>query len=70
MADFPAAVLLGHLGYAELPWYTNALIALWLWCFGANVGSFMNVVVFRLPAGMSVVAPDGGPPLPPPYPLV
>ena len=49
--------LFASLGYAELPWYGNALIGLWLWCFGANVGSFMNVVVFRVPAGKSVVSP-------------
>ena len=53
---FELAPLLA-IGYHELPWYGNALIGLWLWCFGANVGSFMNVVVFRLPAGKSVVAP-------------
>jgi prepilin signal peptidase PulO-like enzyme (type II secretory pathway) len=33
------------------------LIALWIWCFGANVGSFMNVVIFRVPEGLSVVYP-------------
>ncbi len=53
--DLP--LLLAGLGYAELPWYGNLLIAVWLWCFGANVGSFMNVVIFRLPAGRSVVTP-------------
>lgn len=46
-----------HLGYPEVPWFGNALLALWLWCFGANVGSFMNVVIFRVPAGRSVVRP-------------
>lgn len=55
LAEIPT--LFASLGYSELPWYGNALIGLWLWCFGANVGSFMNVVVFRLPAGKSVVHP-------------
>lgn len=49
--------LLAHMGIAEVPWYGNALIAIWLWCLGANVGSFMNVVVYRLPVGASVVSP-------------
>lgn len=33
------------------------LAAAWLFAFGAAVGSFLNVVVYRLPAGMSIVAP-------------
>lgn len=33
------------------------LIALWLTALGGFIGSFLNVVVYRLPAGMSVVAP-------------
>ncbi len=33
------------------------LIALWLLALGGFIGSFLNVVVYRLPAGMSVVAP-------------
>jgi len=50
-------LLQGHIGFEYVPWWGNLLIALWLWCFGGNVGSFMNVVVYRLPAGVSVVHP-------------
>jgi len=31
--------------------------ALFVFCFGACVGSFLNVVIYRLPAGMGVVTP-------------
>jgi leader peptidase (prepilin peptidase) / N-methyltransferase len=30
---------------------------LFIFCFGACVGSFLNVVIYRLPAGMSVISP-------------
>ncbi|HRX79726.1 MAG TPA: prepilin peptidase, partial [Pirellulaceae bacterium] len=52
-----ASLLLAHLGYEYVPWWGNMLLAIWIWSFGANVGSFMNVVIFRVPAGMSVVYP-------------
>ena len=32
-------------GYEELPWYGNVLIALWLWCLGANVGKDVGAEV-------------------------
>jgi leader peptidase (prepilin peptidase)/N-methyltransferase len=32
-------------------------IALFIFCFGASVGSFINVVIYRLPMGMSVTIP-------------
>src|SRR5512145_1441347 len=35
----------------------RVLMALWAALFGATVGSFLNVVVARLPAGESVVHP-------------
>ena len=31
--------------------------AVFIFCFGACVGSFLNVVIYRLPAGMSVITP-------------
>ena len=33
------------------------LIAVWLFALGGAVGSFLNVVIYRLPAGMSLVRP-------------
>jgi len=36
---------------------TDWLILAWLFALGGTVGSFLNVVVYRLPAGMSVAAP-------------
>lgn len=57
LATAIASLLLARLGYEYVPWWGNMLLAIWIWCFGANVGSFMNVVIFRVPAGMSVVYP-------------
>ncbi|NQU26299.1 MAG: prepilin peptidase [Candidatus Nealsonbacteria bacterium] len=36
-----------------LPW----LIGVWLFAFGGAIGSFLNVVVYRVPAGISLVHP-------------
>ncbi len=36
-----------------LEWFTLILVTVW----GACVGSFLNVVIYRLPAGISVVSP-------------
>jgi leader peptidase (prepilin peptidase)/N-methyltransferase len=33
------------------------LLAIWLLCIGGCVGSFLNVVIYRLPAGKSIVHP-------------
>jgi leader peptidase (prepilin peptidase)/N-methyltransferase len=32
-------------------------VMVFIFCFGACVGSFLNVVIYRLPAGMSVISP-------------
>ncbi len=43
---------------AELtPAAAAAIIAIWLFAFGGAVGSFLNVVIYRLPAGKSLVHP-------------
>jgi leader peptidase (prepilin peptidase)/N-methyltransferase len=34
-----------------------AIVAIWLFAFGGAVGSFLNVVIYRLPAGKSLVYP-------------
>jgi leader peptidase (prepilin peptidase) / N-methyltransferase len=39
------------------------LFAAWLFLFGAVVGSFLNVVIYRLPARMSIVRPGSHCPL-------
>jgi uncharacterized protein (TIGR00730 family) len=57
LATAIASLLFARIGYEYVPWWGNLLLAIWIWCFGANVGSFMNVVIFRVPAGMSVVYP-------------
>src|SRR5688572_16956781 len=38
-------------------WLQHLPLALFVFCFGACVGSFINVVIYRLPAGMSVISP-------------
>jgi leader peptidase (prepilin peptidase)/N-methyltransferase len=35
----------------------SVLLHVWLFCFGACVGSFLNVVVYRLPRGLSLAHP-------------
>jgi len=35
----------------------TCLIGAWLFAMGGSIGSFLNVVVYRLPAGMSLVQP-------------
>ncbi len=43
----------------DLPFATalDLVFALWLLAMGGAIGSFLNVVVYRLPAGMSLVHP-------------
>ena len=38
---------------AAFPWFFPAAVAI----FGAMVGSFLNVVIYRVPAGKSIVTP-------------
>jgi leader peptidase (prepilin peptidase)/N-methyltransferase len=45
------------LGDALTPEALRWLAAAWLLLAGAAVGSFLNVVVYRLPAGMSIIRP-------------
>jgi prepilin signal peptidase PulO-like enzyme (type II secretory pathway) len=40
-----------------LPESAGLLLGLWWFAVGACVGSFLNVVVYRLPAGLSIVSP-------------
>src|SRR5437764_63511 len=35
----------------------NGFVWLWLFCMGATVGSFLNVVVYRLPRGLNLAYP-------------
>src|SRR5688572_23123155 len=41
----------------EVPELFIALVVLWLLVIGGSVGSFLNVVVYRLPRGLSLVRP-------------
>lgn len=44
--------------YASLPLgITKAILAFWLFSLGGVIGSFLNVVIYRLPAGLSLVWP-------------
>ncbi|MEE9602626.1 MAG: prepilin peptidase [Thermoguttaceae bacterium] len=42
---------------APSPEIVSLLIAAWLFAVGGAIGSFLNVVVYRLPAGRSLVTP-------------
>ncbi|HEX5102369.1 MAG TPA: prepilin peptidase, partial [Pirellulaceae bacterium] len=35
----------------------DVFLGMWLFCVGASVGSFLNVVVYRLPRGMNLLYP-------------
>ena len=41
----------------DLPVFSIVLVAAWLLIFGGSVGSFLNVVAYRLPLGLSLVRP-------------
>lgn len=54
MADSPLTLASFQTSY----WYLQHVpVAAFVFCFGAIVGSFVNVVVYRLPLGMSVINP-------------
>ena len=38
-------------------WLPQAIACAFLFCFGACAGSFMNVVMYRLPQDLSVISP-------------
>ena len=48
------AILASLEGSASLWW----ILSLWTFCVGGAIGSFMNVVVYRMPAGLSIVRPS------------
>jgi leader peptidase (prepilin peptidase)/N-methyltransferase len=56
LMSFPVGVLASELA-EPLPTWPPWLLGLWLLVLGACVGSFMNVVIYRLPAGLSIVHP-------------
>ena len=35
----------------------HALLMAWIFAVGGCVGSFLNVVIYRIPAGLSIVSP-------------
>src|SRR5688572_12885846 len=52
------ALTLDSLAQATMPlWMYKVPGLVFAFCFGACVGSFINVVVFRLPAGISIISP-------------
>lgn len=52
-------LLVAHLALrtVEFPALIVALVVLWLLIIGGSIGSFLNVVVYRLPQGLSLVYP-------------
>ncbi len=43
--------------YEIIPWCIASAYLLWVFAFGATVGSFLNVVAYRLPLGLNLVTP-------------
>ena len=50
-------MLLAQLNEPELSTLFTALLTIWLFAVGASVGSFLNVVIYRMPAGLSIAHP-------------
>jgi len=50
-------MLLAQLLEPELSTLFTGLLTIWLFAIGACVGSFLNVVVYRMPAGLSIAHP-------------
>jgi leader peptidase (prepilin peptidase)/N-methyltransferase len=48
--------LLGNAPIASDQWLW-IVIALWIFAIGASIGSFLNVVIYRLPSGLSIAHP-------------
>ena len=38
-----------------VPWYLDLFVAAWFFFLGGCIGSFLNVVVYRVPRGMTLV---------------
>jgi prepilin signal peptidase PulO-like enzyme (type II secretory pathway) len=68
MDYWPLFILIGQLSRLEpireplvspdtIWWIGASLFAVWLFAVGASVGSFLNVVVYRLPAGLNLLSP-------------
>ena len=50
-------MLLAQFSEPELSILFTGLLTTWLFAIGACVGSFLNVVVYRTPAGLSIAHP-------------
>ena len=50
-------MLLAQLNEPELSTLFTTLLTIWLFAVGASVGSFLNVVIYRMPAGLSIAHP-------------
>ncbi len=50
-------MLLAQFFAPELSTQFTALLPIWLFAVGASVGSFLNVVIYRMPAGLSIAHP-------------
>lgn len=51
------AFALGGDPTSPLWWLGPVLLGLWLFAMGASIGSFLNVVIYRLPAGLNLSSP-------------